>query len=465
MTTDTERAGTTGTEELALDIARDLVIAGPPCWQRMEAAFALTATAESARVVFTDRGREVRTVPSRSVLAAVREHRALSAGEPWWRLTFDLKNTGELEVVADHGEERFPDDQLFPPEIYLTDLEAHPRGRLPVWLAAHVHHRDRQVRTPQRAAAAAREDRANGVLPVLSQRDFPDFPHMWARWATISAAFVACGSTWGPRVGPAFGWFEGAARSGSTLYTLPGGRAVLSGGEWDAPALDAAYNGGAELPALYAGAPDWVTDQVLNPRAARGMLSFCYWWEGGRWYRGESPTSDKCERSVPGVWTAGTVTDMVAGLIAEHPADEHRSAATALLAAAEAGTVTGDVLAHAFGDDGRYDIDGALHQFSLAGLTAAVPEQMPEEDAIARVRQYILGRGLDTTGYPLSELTADRFSVGWMVFVPVRPGEIAIGRALFYIADDGVLEQSSSSVAPSRFIAEFERRYHERQGA
>jgi hypothetical protein len=36
-----------------------------------------------------------------------------------------------------------------------------------------------------------------------------------------------------------------------------------------------------------------------------------------------------------------------------------------------------------------------------------------------------------------------------MVFVPTEPGEISIGRAIFYIADDGVLEQSSSSVAPS----------------
>jgi hypothetical protein len=80
------------------------------------------------------------------------------------------------------------------------------------------------------------------------------------------------------------------------------------------------------------------------------------------------------------------------------------------------------------------------------------------------VRGYIESRGLDTTGYPLDQLVADRFSCGWMVYVPVPRGEIAIGRAIFYIADDGVLEHSSSSIAPTTFVKEFEQRYHERRG-
>ncbi|SLJ82884.1 Uncharacterised protein [Mycobacteroides abscessus subsp. abscessus] len=50
-----------------------------------------------------------------------------------------------------------------------------------------------------------------------------------------------------------------------------------------------------------------------------------------------------------------------------------------------------------------------------------------------------------------------------MVYAPAR--ELAVGRAVFYIADDGVLEQSSSSVAPSVFVAEFERRFQQRHGA
>ncbi|MBO0878847.1 MAG: hypothetical protein J2P17_00320 [Mycobacterium sp.] len=41
--------------------------------------------------------------------------------------------------------------------------------------------------------------------------------------------------------------------------------------------------------------------------------------------------------------------------------------------------------------------------------------------------------------------------------------EIAIGRTIFYVADDGVLEQSSSSVPPSQHVERFEVRYLARQ--
>ena len=44
---------------------------------------------------------------------------------------------------------------------------------------------------------------------------------------------------------------ESDRRSGSTLYVLPGDRAVLSGGKWNSELLEAAYNGGAPLPDLY----------------------------------------------------------------------------------------------------------------------------------------------------------------------------------------------------------------------
>lgn len=88
---------------------------------------------------------------------------------------------------------------------------------------------------------------------------------------------------------------------------------------------------------------------------------------------------------------------------------------------------------------------------------------MHEEDAIARVREYILARDLNGPGYSVSELIADRFSVGWMIYVPVPRGEMAIGRAIFYITDDGVFKHSSSSVAPSRAVADLEEGFHERQ--
>ncbi|MBF6327539.1 hypothetical protein IU452_03295 [Nocardia transvalensis] len=450
-------------------IARDLAAAGPQGWRRLEAAFAVTAVAEVAQIVFfDDQQRSVRIPASEAVLALVREQREVSAGlseGPWWRLLLQLDNAGRLEVDYDYGDDPFPDDQLFRPEVYRADLQAYPRERLPVWLAAYIGHAGRQSRPPAEAARRARDDRSAGVRPVVSERDFPTLPTMWSRWAVMAAAFVGRESEWGPRVLPSLGWFEGSRRSGSTLYLLPGGRAVLSGGVWNAPELDAAYNDDAPMPGLYAGAPEWVANPVLNPRAANGLLSFCYWWENGRWYRGASPAADRLAEAVPGFWTADTVTDVIAGLVAEQPTERQRAAVADLVSAAEVGVVTRDTLVDAFGDDGGFDIDSAFYQLTMAGVTLTLPDPMPEHEAVAQVRQYILDQNLDTSGYPLDRLRADRINCGWMVYVPTQPGEIAIGRAIFYIADDGVLEQSSSSVAPSVYIAEFEKRYQERHGA
>ncbi|WP_232839766.1 MULTISPECIES: hypothetical protein [Nocardia] len=450
-------------------IARELAAAGPQGWRQLNAIFVLTAPAEVAQVFFSDEAeRPVRVQPTESVLAMVREQRDLSAqlsDGPWWRLLLTLTSAGSIEVEYDYGDEPFPDDQLFPPEIYRADMEVYPRDTLPVWLAAYIGHEGRQSRTAQEAAAQARADRAEGTRAVLSQRDFPALTVMWARWAVMAAAFVAAGSQWGPRVLPALGWFEGAKRSGSTLYVLPGGRAVLSGGVWNAPELDATYNGGEPMPEVYAGAPEWVANPVLNPRAANGLLSFCFWWEGGDWYRGESSPADQLSEAIPGIWTTETVVDVIVGLVVDQPTDQQRAAVLNLVSAAEVGLVTRDTLVEVFGDDGTFDIDSAYYQLTMAGVAMTLPEPMAEADAVERVRRFIIDRGMDTGGYPLDELRADRISVGWMVYVPTRPGEIAIGRALFYIADDGVLEQSSSSVAPALYIAEFEQRFQQRHGS
>ncbi|WP_067670665.1 hypothetical protein [Nocardia miyunensis] len=446
------------------DLARELTLHGPLGWERVDAVFAMTVTAELGHLVYSVGDRTVSMDPPEQVLAQVRRLRAAAADSsagPWWRMLVVLDNSGALEVEYDYGEEPFPAGQLFTPEVYRADLEAIPRARVPVWLAAYVGHGDRQRRTPDQAAAQARSDRTARVWARLAESEFPPFPLMWARWATLAAAFVATGSELGPRMQPWTGVFEGVARGGSTLYALPSGRAVLSGGVWNAPSLRAAYAEGAPMPKLYAGAPDWVADPVLNPRAGTGLLSFCYWWEAGRWYRGQSPSAAECASAVPGMWTHDTVTDIVTDLAGHSGRGDIRYAAVALVSAAEAGRVTRELLADTFGADGG--IDGALYQCSLAGLVPPAPEPLPAEAATARVRDYITGRQLDTTGYPLSRLVAERFSVGWMVYSPVPGEELAIGRSIFYLADDGVLEHSSSSIAPSRYIADFERRFAARQ--
>ncbi|WP_245545705.1 hypothetical protein [Nocardia higoensis] len=452
-------------------IARGLAADGPSGWARVDAVFTLTTTTELVRVYFSDEhGRSMRVHPSSDVLAWVRDHRRLSAeaGDgPWWRMLLTLTDIGEIEVDFDYGDEPFPDDQLFAPEVYAADLETYPRTSLPVWLAAYIRHYGRQSRTAQTAAAQARADQAAGVRATRIDDGLPPLPVMWGRWAVLSAAFVAIRSKRGPRILPSLGFFEGAGRSGATVYTLPGGRAVLSGGVWNAPELDAVYNRGETEPQLYRGAPEWVANPVLNPRAGNGLLTFCYWWEAGSWHCGESPGADRLAAAFPGVWTAESVVDLICGLVTEQPTGGQRDAVASLVAAAEVGVVTRDTLADAFDDnsDADFDIDGAFYQLTMAGVTVTPLEPMPHDDALAKVRRFIAERGIDSTGYPVDDLRADRISVGWMVYAPTAPGELAAGRAIFYIADDGALEQSSSSIAPSLFVTEFERRFQRRQGA
>lgn len=440
-------------------LIRALEAGAPSGWERVDAAFSVTVTSHAAIMVYSD-GRQALSVnPPLEMIDLVRDHRAQWQSSPWWRVSITLTAAGELDIEYDYGEEPFPEGQLLAADAYRADLEVFSRERVPVWLGAYTGHGDRQRRGPRRAAFQARADRANQVWATLAEGELPPFPVVWARWATISAAFVAAGSEWGPRMTPSAAVFEGAARSGASLYALPHGRAVLSGGVWDAPELDVVYNQGAPMPGLYAGAPEWITDEVLDPRAAAGLLSFCYWWEAGRWYHGESPSAQRCATALPGVWTAETVREIITGLVP----GAAREAVAVLVAAAESGMVTRSALTAVLA--GKHsDIDSALHQFALAGLTATAPDPMPRERALAHVRDYITGRGLDTSGYPLSELTAERFAVGWMVYVPVADGEIAIGRAVFYIADDGTLEHSTSSVPPAAVVARIERDFGERHG-
>ncbi|GAB2562448.1 hypothetical protein [Nocardia heshunensis] len=458
--------------QLTHQIARELAADGPEGWERIDAVFAWTVVAQTWNLTYSANGRAVRAEPSQNALLAVQEQREIAAelpAGPWWRMRLIITNSGEVQTDYDYGDEPFPDDQLFSAEAYRADLEQYPRDRLPVWLAAYVGHEGKQQRSPRVAAEQARIDRGKGIHGEVSTADFPPLPLVWARWTALAAAYAALASPQGPRILPALGWFESSRRSGSTLYVLPGDRAVISGGVWNAPELDAAYNGGKPLPEFYAGAPDWITDAILNPRAASGQLSFCYWWENGRWHRGESPGGQGLVEAVPGIWTAEATVGIIANVLAtateQSVSDTVKTSIATLVAAAEAGVVTFETISAAF-DPTRFDVDAALNQFSLAGLrTFVVLPPLSRTDAIEQVRRHIRNTGADTTGYPLEQLTADRIDAGWMVYVPTQPGQIMLGRAIYYIADDGVIETSSSSVPPNVFIAGFTQRYRDRTGS
>ncbi len=427
----------------------------------------MTVAAEAVELLAVDEQRlPVRIQPTETLLALLRSERRRSAGcdrGPWWRLVLVFGTTGTIEVTPDYGDEPFPDDQLFDPQDYLADLECYPRATVPIWLAAYIGHGDRQSRTPQAAAEQARADRQSGVIAVPSESDFPAFPVLWSRWAVLAAVHSARRSPTGPLMLPAMGWFEGAQHSGSTLYSLPGGRAVLSGGVWNAPELAAAYRGGLPMPALYSGAPDWVADPVLNPRAANGLLSFCYWWEAGHWYRGESAPADRLDEAIPEVWTFDTTVSVIRELLASRRVVTYETV-SALLAAAEVGLVTRDTVVAVLGSDSGFDIDSAMYQLTMAGVTLSLPEPITRDRAVARVRHFVLAGGVSLGDRSLDNLLAERISVGWRIFLPAgHTTDDSVGD-VFYVADDDVLEHSSYMVAPSDYLAEFEHRFDQRQG-
>ncbi|OBA78592.1 hypothetical protein A9W99_23260 [Mycobacterium sp. 1164966.3] len=347
-------------------IAQELAALGPPGWQEFRAVFALTVRAGSADCAFaTGDGWQPVTVP-RSVVDLVRAQREVSAqvsAGPWWRLLLIVTSEGQLRVDYDYGEQPFPDHQLQPPQNYRDDIAAYPRPRLPVWMAGYLAGPTAQGRTPAQASMAASAGQAGGRRPTETD-DIEPLPDTWARWAVLAATYTGARSHWGPRIAPGLASYESDARSGSSLYVLPGDRAVLSGGRWNSPLLVAAYQRHEPLPDLYCGAPAWVNDSVLNSRNQNGLLSFCYWWSDGRWWRGAADTFDELDDPLPAIWTPQETVDAMGAVVG--PGLE--SACHRLLAAAADHTVTPDDVAAVFTHFANPDLDAALNQLGLAGL-------------------------------------------------------------------------------------------------
>ncbi|WP_249383534.1 hypothetical protein [Mycobacterium sp. DBP42] len=349
-------------------IVQQLAQLGPEGWDEFSAVFAFTVTSQIAQLQFWAQDRTGLVPVPQSIADLVRQHREVSArmgAGPWWRLLLNVTNTGQATVDYDYGDEPFPDDQIVAAEHYRNDLDTYPRSQVPVWLAGYTAGPDAQGRDAARAADAAAVDQAAGRTAVVTDQ-IPPLSDLLARWAVLSAAYAGVGSGWGPRIYPGYAWFESDARSGSTLFLLPGDRAVLSGGKWNSELLEAAYNGGGPLPDLYGGAPAWVNDSVLNTRNRNGLLSFCYWWANGQWYRGGTDTSGELDLTVPDIWSPDATVTAMATQTGPGTVDRCR----ALLEVATERTATVDDVAAVFGDRDDAQVYTAANQLSLAGLLA-----------------------------------------------------------------------------------------------
>ncbi|MDO3103906.1 hypothetical protein [Mycobacteroides abscessus] len=347
-------------------IVQQLALQGPPGWEYFTALFSIAGEAQVAQLrFFTPNGSTVVPVPASIAELAVK-HRAVAAklpAGPWWRMLLEVTDTGQLTEKYDYGDEPFPADQLFRPADYRADIARYPRQHLPVWLAAYIAGAEAQGRPSHHASESARSDAAEGIAAVETD-DIVPLPEAWLRWAILAALCAGIRTEFGPLIRPASAMFEDGQRNGSTLFVLPGDRAVLSGGMWNSPLLTHAYNDHAGLPNLYAGAPEWVNDSVLNSRREVGLLSFCYWWHGGRWYRGSADTFHELDYPVPPIWTEDETLNAMVAVTSE----SHRDGCRALMAAANNRSATKAQLLQLLGEDA--DIDAAFTQLSIAGLTS-----------------------------------------------------------------------------------------------
>lgn len=460
---------------LVEQVVQSIAQAAPAGWESLHGAFSFAGGQEIASVVVTTPGGPARMPITSDVIDPIRTHRLISITErgPWLRLMFDCDSSGALQVAFDYGDNEIPVELRLPPEAYLRDFEEFPRPDAPLWLLAYMGNEGQQMRTAGRARIIAVSDARQ------SDDEIPSFAKIWARVAVLSALCRGSDAPVGPRADPAFQLYLGD-NGGCTLSRLPGNRGVLSGGSNDSQLLSAAYKGAIAWPDLYRNAPSWVHNLYLDPRTANGLLSFCYWWDGQHWYRSDLPEArpltqsetpwkptDEIARGVPGVWTAETTANLIKSIlqrIGVEPSDRNHYAAIDLVRAAEARIASESHLTRLFldGVPGSFDIAEALAQLDATDVLLPYYPPIDQSTAKELVVNFCRINQIDTTNYPLDRLVADRLDMGWQVFTPVANGQIAIGRMVFLVADDGIVDQASTSAPPSETAYVFASRFAQR---
>ncbi|QIS09914.1 hypothetical protein [Nocardia arthritidis] len=76
------------------------------------------------------------------------------------------------------------------------------------------------------------------------------------------------------------------------------------------------------------------TSGATDSRIRTGLITFCYRYAGGLWYRGESPDAAAISDAIPGVWSAATTAELIARVVQDAPDDRLRAAAEMLVSAA-----------------------------------------------------------------------------------------------------------------------------------
>lgn len=319
----------------------------PPAWSFYIAEIAIAANEHRTRAaVEMPDGRLLPLTVDPAVLRAAAAHRELTAGDAPWMWLRITENRGQQPQIAafDGFVGAPPDHLLFPPASYLTDVSMSAGVATPLWLLAHVHATGAQLRA---ASVAAEAPPAECVHPA---DELPPLPLLWPRFAALSAIFAAVDAFDGPRMTSSVGIFRGEL-GGCTLTRLPRGRAVLSGGSDHSALMTAAYLGHLEPPDFYRGAPAWVSNIVLDERAAAGMLTFCYWWSEGRWSRAHltgppewTPIAELTP-AVPGVWTSTTTAELVRSTLAQAGIEVSAQAATDYVGQVGSGDIRPELLA------------------------------------------------------------------------------------------------------------------------
>lgn len=449
-------------QELVEQIVQALAQASPVVWEQLNGVFSIAGDEEVMQAVALT-SRHSHSIPIDSRIAEmVRLHRRLAVGPegPWLRLMFECDAAGSLRVGFDYGAVEPPPEHLLSGEAYLRDIERYPRANVPLWLLAHMGNDGRQLRS----AADARTNAMLGIDEVrVADDDVPPLPVLWARIAVLAAVCRGSNAPAGPYTDPSFQRYVGDAGS-CLLARLPGNRGALSGGRDDSRLLSAAYHGARAWPELYRGAPAWLHNLYLDPRAADGRLSFCYWWGNGHWYRAQVPAmatlsasetswthGEEMVHAVPNLWTAASTAEQVMNVlrtVGVESTEHHFRAALRLIAAAEERIASEKYVAELFagGLSPSFDMAEAVAQLDAADVM--LPAHPPIDHAIAvrlaadHCRDHGLGNWLDGAA-------SARVDGGWKLYTP---GEIRVDAPMLLVADDGVIESTTIRNAEDAFF-------------